>query len=158
YFTDPGDSLGPAVKLLTMVFQVPCNARLFSAPEHLFHRGLRALRGRNLECALRHLLDAESLGHDADVCSAERWNCFMLQGNFEAAWRESDAISRRGTGNQHDLWDGEPFGEKRVLIRCLHGYGDAIQFLRYAGPLRQQGASSVAVQTHPEMVSLVQRI
>ena len=39
----------------------------------------------------------------------------------------------------------EPFKDKRIIIRCLHGYGDAIQFLRYAGPLRPR-ARSVTVK------------
>src|ERR1044072_361342 len=50
--------------------------------------------------------------------------------------------------------DGEPFTGKRVLIRCLHGFGDAIQFIRYARSLSQE-AASVSVQTHPELVNLL---
>ena len=81
----------------------------------------------------------------------------MLLGDFESAWRESDAILRRGSSTTPELWDGLTFDDKRVIIRCLHGYGDSIQFLRYAKPLRRR-ASRVIVQTHPEMVSLVERM
>jgi hypothetical protein len=81
----------------------------------------------------------------------------MLLGDFDRAWRESDAIAGRGTRTSEELWDAEPFDKKRVVIRCLHGYGDAIQFLRYA-PMLRQVASRVTVQTHPEMVSLVKRM
>ena len=78
----------------------------------------------------------------------------MLSGCFEEAWRESDRIAARGRPDPHRLWDGLPFAGKRVVIRCLHGLGDAIQFIRYVRLVRR-GASRVTVQTHPELVSLI---
>lgn len=77
----------------------------------------------------------------------------MLAGKLEKAWRESDGIEARGVPDPYRLWDGKPFAGKRVFIRCLHGYGDAIQFIRYANLVRRD-ASSVMVQTHPQLVSL----
>jgi hypothetical protein len=79
----------------------------------------------------------------------------MLLGRFEEAWKESDAILARGLPDPNRLWDGLPFAGKRVVIRCLHGFGDAIQFLRYARIVREQ-AAHVAVQTHPQLVLLFQ--
>jgi hypothetical protein len=79
----------------------------------------------------------------------------MLAGRFEEAWRESDRIAARSRPDPHRFWDGLPFAGKRVLIRCLHGLGDAIQFIRYVRLLRPV-ASRVTVQTHPELVSLIQ--
>jgi hypothetical protein len=81
----------------------------------------------------------------------------MLLGDFERAWCESDALIARGAPDEHRLWDGLPFDGKRVIIRCLHGYGDAIQFLRYA-PLIRASASRLTVETHPEMVTLLKGI
>ncbi len=80
----------------------------------------------------------------------------MFLGEFERAWQESDDIAARGAPDCHRLWDGTPFDSKRVIIRCLHGYGDAIQFLRYA-PCVKSRAREVIVETHPEMVALVSR-
>ncbi len=77
----------------------------------------------------------------------------MLLGRFHEAWRESDHIEQRSVVADR-LWDGLPFSGKHVIIRCLHGYGDAIQFLRYARMVRRQ-AAKVTVETHPEMVSLL---
>ncbi len=79
----------------------------------------------------------------------------MLLGHFEQAWRESDAILARGRPDPNRLWDGLPFTGKRVVIRCLHGYGDAIQFLRYASALRRE-AAEVTVQVHPQLVALLE--
>jgi hypothetical protein len=105
------------------------------------------------EC-LQFLHRAERAGYPPDECAACRWQCWMLLGRFDEAWRESDAIAGRGRADPGRLWDGQPFTGKRVMIRCLHGYGDALQFIRYAGLLRRQ-AAAVLVQTHPQLVSLL---
>src|SRR5437588_3548269 len=77
-----------------------------------------------------------------------RWREAMLVGDFEAAWRETDRIElpRRiseSCGNisrePHQLvWNGEPFTNKRVLVRCEHGLGDTIMFARYFPMIREQ--------------------
>jgi hypothetical protein len=112
-----------------------------------------AFSKRRIHECLELLRAAERSGHDPGACAACRWDCWMLLGRFEEAWKESDAILARGLRDPNRLWDGLPFAGKRVMIRCLHGFGDAIQFLRYARLVRQQ-AVSVAVQTHPQLVSL----
>ena len=38
------------------------------------------------------------------------------------------------------MWDGTPLVRKRVLIRCYHGLGDSVQFIRYAPILATRGA------------------
>ena len=96
---------------------------------------------------------AEQMGADADGCSAGRWMAAMLGGNFEAAWRESDLIVRRGGRDPHRFWEGEDLRGKRVIVRCLHGFGDAIQFLRYL-PRLAALAAEVIVEVPPRMVSL----
>jgi hypothetical protein len=111
---------------------------------------------RVVEC-LACLNAAERLGYNVNECSAQRWTCHMLLGDFAAAWRECDAIFERRAGGPLALWDRKPFMGQRVLIRCLHGYGDAIQNLRYAR-LIAGTAAEVIVETHPEMVSLVSLI
>jgi hypothetical protein len=132
---------------------VDCHAKA----EFQFRCGVANFSRRDLEPALRCFDQAERLGYDADRCAAYRWDCWMLLGEFENAWRESDRIAARGASGPHALWDGSPFTGKRVVIRCLHGFGDAIQFLRYARLVRQQ-AARVIVETHPEMVSILSRL
>ena len=78
----------------------------------------------------------------------------MLLGRFSEAWRESDIIAARGQPDPNRLWDRRPFGGNRVIVRCLHGFGDALQFLRYTTLLRRE-AARVLVQTHPQLVSLL---
>jgi HAMP domain-containing protein len=96
---------------------------------------------------------AERLGHDPAACAAQRWYCHMLLGEFERAWRESDAIAQLKRGGER-LWDGKPFDGNRVVVRCLHGFGDAIQFLRY-GPALRARATRVIFEAPLELVALL---
>jgi hypothetical protein len=109
-------------------------SRLASALGRL-HLADRAA-GRALACF------EESLrrGGAPDANAADRWVCRMLLGDFEGAWRESDAAAGRrarqsaSAGAHRDavhLWDGRPVAGRRVMIRCHHGLGDTIQFIRY---------------------------
>ncbi|MGI8742582.1 MAG: glycosyltransferase [Bryobacteraceae bacterium] len=85
---------------------------------------------REITEALVCFLKAIELGADPTTNAFERWSSWMLLGNFERAWKESDqtGASFRGT---------LPVTGGRLLIRCLRGLGDAIQFLRYARELRE---------------------
>ena len=44
--------------------------------------------------------------------------------------------------------------KQRVLIRCYHGLGDTLQYIRFAAPLRGL-ARQVTVWAQPELVELV---
>lgn len=126
----------------------PCN-ELAHAEMLLEQRRLaEAVRGFNL---------AETLGQDPDRCSAGRWMAAMLSGDFETAWRESDRIRQRGAPDPNRFWQGEDLRGKRVIVRCLHGFGDAVQFLRYARHLKCL-ASRVIVECAPAMVELARCI
>src|SRR5215211_7589768 len=112
---------------------------------------------RRVPEALNAFDQAERLGADCCECSSGRWTCWMLLGCFERAWQESEKILAQGGFDPHRFWDGAPFSGKKVMVRCLHGLGDAIQFIRYIPLLRRQ-AAAVTIQTHPELVSLLRGI
>ena len=75
----------------------------------------------------------------------------MRRGDFASAWTVCDAVmeARRGTScsslprNQQWVWQGEPIDGKRVLVRCYHGLGDTIQFIRFAPMLRRRASRVV---------------
>lgn len=112
---------------------------------------------RHLPAALACFNLAERKGADPDRCAAGRWMVSMLEGKFEEAWRESDAIRRRGAPDPHRFWNGESLRGRRVMVRCLHGFGDAVQCLRYM-PRLQSIASSIVLEVPPRMVSLARSI
>jgi hypothetical protein len=109
----------------------------------------------SIEQAVRLYAMAEQAGYDPDACAGGRWICHMLLGQFDRAWQESDAIAARGSPDRHRYWDGQPFEGRKVLIRCLHGLGDTIQFIRYAPLIREQ-ARTLAIEAQPALKSLIE--
>ncbi len=84
---------------------------------------------------------------------ATLWHQAMLRGDFEQAWLASDRIRAGSALDPHRFWQGETIADKRVIVRCLHGFGDALQFLRYL-PRLQRTASHVTVEVAPRLVEL----
>lgn len=86
----------------------------------------------------------------------------MRRGDFAAAWEISDIVLQSRVGKpctdlpryMQWVWNGESLARKRVLIRCYHGLGDTIQFIRYA-PLVKGIAKEVTVQAQPELLPLL---
>jgi hypothetical protein len=93
------------------------------------------------------------------------WLRQMRAGNCEAAWRISDEVlqSRRRTSQRfvhlgrEVWWNGEPVAGKRVLIRCSHGLGDTLQFIRYA-PLVRKIAARVIVQAQAALCEILRHV
>jgi hypothetical protein len=52
------------------------------------------------------------------------------------------------------VWSGAPLTGKRVLVRCYHGLGDTIQFIRYAALLKQVAAETI-VWAQPALLPLL---
>ena len=119
-----------------------------------FRRAELALSGRKLTEAAKLYSLAESGGYDPDACAAGRWLCHTLRGDFLTAWGESDAIELRGKPDPNRFWNGQPLDGQRVLIRCLHGLGDTIQFVRYLPRLRQI-AAKVTLESQPALKPLL---
>jgi hypothetical protein len=94
-----------------------------------------------------------------------RWMRHMRRGGWEAAWRISDKQLQRRRSHQQignpgeprhlqAIWDGTALAGRRVLIRCYHGLGDTVQFIRFV-PLLRQIATSTVVWAQPKLVPLL---
>lgn len=114
----------------------------------------RLLEERRLPEAVSLFHCAEAANCDPDRCAAGRWMASMLAGDFEAGWRECDSIRQRAMPDPNRFWQGEDLTGKRIIIRCLHGFGDAVQLLRYVS-LVKAVATYVIVECAPPMVELV---
>ena len=120
-------------------------------------RGEELLLARDASGALAAFDRAERMGAEPDACSGGRWQAHMLAGEMELAWRESDAIRARGGADPHRFWDGSSLEGQRVMVRCLHGYGDTIQMLRYI-PCLLAVATRVILEVPPRLLPLLQSL
>ena len=83
-------------------------------------------------------------------------------GDLEGAWQASDRIWQRNSRpseptvarHMQRVWDGTELFDRRVLIRCYHGLGDTIQFIRYA-PFVHAIAREVIVWAPPALLPLL---
>jgi hypothetical protein len=107
------------------------------------------------------------VSHDIDLDSldAREWLRLARRGDLEGAWRVSDRIRQRHA-RRHDwtiprhlqhVWDGSALAGRRVLIRCYHGLGDTIQFIRYA-PFVRAVAKNVIVWAQPSLLPLLRYV
>lgn len=83
----------------------------------------------------------------------------MRRGDWEAAWQQTDILEaprrRSGVREGHNLlWDGTPFTDRSVLVRCLHGLGDTLQFMRFL-PLVSAYAREVNFLVQPALLDLL---
>jgi hypothetical protein len=100
---------------------------------------------------------------ETEPYTTDPWMDHMLEGRWEEAWKVSDAVLKERAGktcwhlprHQQYIWDGLALNDQRVLVRCYHGLGDTIQFIRYA-PLLKALAKEVIVWAQPSLIPLLQ--
>ncbi len=71
-----------------------------------------------------------------------------------SAWRQTDSIRERSRPDPHRFWDGVPIEGKKLIVRCLHGFGDTIQMLRYVPDLLRL-AERVVLEVQPRLLPLL---
>jgi hypothetical protein len=95
------------------------------------------------------------------------WIDALRRNDFERAWeisdqslneyRDCDVIRHAKERHLQRVWRGESLENKRVLVRCYHGLGDTIQFIRFAKPLREI-AREVIVWGQPALIPLLRGV
>ncbi len=91
-----------------------------------------------------------------------QWVRHMRLGDFEAAWRVSDRVLTLRAGqpcwhlprHQQHVWNGAPLEGQRVLVRCYHGLGDTLQFIRFM-PWLAARCPEVTVWAQPKLLPLL---
>lgn len=95
--------------------------------------------------------------------AAAAWVAHMRRGEFEQAWRISDALLRLGPLPPDTprygqvVWNGASIDGRSVLVRCYRGLGDTIQFIRYA-PLIRARAAKLIVWAQPRLMPLLEHV
>jgi hypothetical protein len=90
---------------------------------------------------------------------------YMTQGNlsqglplYEARYAKGmvahDKVIFEGL-SQSTQWTGQSLHDKRIFLAGEQGFGDQIQFIRFATELRALGVRKIIVQVRPELVTLI---
>lgn len=98
--------------------------------------------------------------------AAAHWNLslnLLLQGSYVEGWQEYEwrwqkpDFTSPVRHNNIRLWDGSPLNGRTILLHAEQGFGDAIQFIRYAQLVAAHGGR-VLLECHPQLVSLFSEI
>ena len=130
-------------------------------PQILTNRG-HALR--RLDRPLEALADFEAAlvaGGEFPEAHFEAAMTRLTLGDFDAGWKEYEwrwktaAFASQRRSMQAPLWLGErPVSGKTILLHAEQGFGDTIQFIRYAPLLAGRGAK-VVCEVQPELQPLL---
>ncbi len=133
-------------------------------PQILTNRG-HALR--RLDRPLEALADFEAAlvkGPEFPEAHFEAAMTRLTLGDFDAGWREYEwrwktgAFASQRRQFRAPLWLGDaPVSGKTILLHAEQGFGDTIQFIRYAPLLVGRGAK-VVCEVQPELQSLLSRL
>lgn len=131
------------------------------------HNNLASLHGRFNRWSEAEAGHREALRLKPDYPGA-RFNLgtlLLAHGRFDEGWphyearrdpRHPDAMATPGL--PFPEWRGESLAGKSLLIWYEQGFGDEIQFARYAPWLKAQGAKTVSLVCKPELGSLFQTL
>lgn len=94
----------------------------------------------------------------------DEWVSAMRAGDHAQAWALCDRQAQLRPLEERDdpnlpyhlrwVWDGAPLEGCDVLVRCYHGLGDTLQFLRFLPELSRR-ARSVTLEVQPRLVPLL---
>lgn len=108
--------------------------------------------------ALARVLDLDPGHADAGFEAAQ---LHLMAGDWEKGFALWDRrLARRLLLLPDDLpgaaWNGEPLPSGTLLLQAEQGFGDALQFLRYA-PLAAERVGRLVLRVHPQLVRLLER-
>jgi tetratricopeptide (TPR) repeat protein len=112
--------------------------------------------------AVQYFSQALQLNPDSAEAHYSRAMVRLLQGDFERGWPEYEwrwrarGVRRIQPNFQQPLWDGSPLNGRTILLHTEGGFGDTVQFIRYAPRIKQRGGT-VLFDSHPAMVELLSR-
>jgi tetratricopeptide (TPR) repeat protein len=133
-------------------------------PQILTNRGHALRRLDRPAEALRDFKAALAAAPEFPEAHFEAAMTLLSLGDFDAGWREYEWRWNTGAfaGHRHEfdapLWSGdEAVAGKTVLLHAEQGFGDTIQFIRYA-PLLAAWGANVICEVQPELQPLLSQL
>ena len=97
---------------------------------------------------------AVRMNPDAAVSHWNRAQAWLQSGDYERGWAEFEWRFQCGIARPrsfpHPLWDGTLLEGRTILLHCEQGFGDALQFVRYA-PLVKERGGRVLLECPPRL-------
>jgi tetratricopeptide (TPR) repeat protein len=133
------------------------------APQAIFNLGAIHFERGELDDAAACFRQAQRLDPNFGPAHLELGHILLLTGDFRAGWIEYEWRFRLET-TRHliprfpvPLWDGGPLPSGRILLIGDQGYGDTIQFARYA-PMAAERCAEILVGCSPELLPLISTV
>jgi tetratricopeptide (TPR) repeat protein len=82
----------------------------------------------------------------------------LTEGWEHYEWRWQHADSRKKITHLAPDWNGEPLEGKTILLYREQGFGDSIQFIRYASMVKARGAARLVAECKPPLKPLLKAI
>lgn len=80
-------------------------------------------------------------------------------GNFDTVWREREwrwkAKGFDPAKQKTPLWDGSDLTGKTILLYAENGFGDTMQFIRFAQELKNRGAKKIICEVQKPLIPLL---
>jgi tetratricopeptide (TPR) repeat protein len=140
---------------------------LAAAPGHpqiLTNRGHALRRLDRPHEALADLEAAVKNSPDFPEAHFEAALAYLTLGDFKAGWKayewrwKTGAFANKRRSFRQPLWLGDaPLSGRTILLHAEQGFGDTIQFIRYARLLSDRGARVIG-EVQPELVPLLSQL
>ena len=151
-FNRPADALASYDHALTL---------MPDHPQILTNRGHALRRLDRPQEALVSLNTALAKSPDFPEAHFEAALAHLTLGDFKAGWNayewrwKTGAFADKRRGFRQPLWLGNtPLSGKTILLHAEQGFGDTLQFIRYA-PLLKNAGARVLCEVQPELMSLL---
>lgn len=135
--------------------------RLLPDQAVLYHNRCTVLQNLGLyDLALRDIQQAVKLAPDYAIAWCNKAFLHNLLGDYAQGWRDYEWRWQTGLSTFEPLevdlpqWQGEDIGGAKVLFHVEQGFGDNIQFVRYALEMKRRGIN-VVVLNHSHIESLL---
>jgi Flp pilus assembly protein TadD len=147
-FESAMDSLWEAFEL--------CN----DSPDAIQNLGLNLARAGRLDEAIVFYEHALLLRPEFPAVHRNLAHALLHRGDYQRGWPELEwrwkCTPHPGCRINRTFWNSDQFRGRTIVLHYEQGYGDTLQFIRYAPMVKQRGGR-VAVLCQPSLVRLIER-
>jgi tetratricopeptide (TPR) repeat protein len=132
------------------------------APYHVSNLGIALFRRGDIEASIQHFREAIEIAPRYADAHFYLGMALLLMGDHATGWQEYEW--RQGgrfhlqTRQPLPIWNGEPLDGKTLLLAAEQGFGDAIQFVRFARAIKERYDCTTLLYCQPALAPLLQTV